>query len=195
MFFTAALALSASLSALSPDSAQSRDSLRIPFGRSVLLDGNVRPAEWADARVVQLSSGARLLLKHDSTYLYVAVAPSAPRIFGLNLYIAPNEGAAPYLNLHASAKLGERWGRSGAWPDWQWWNNRDWSANVVRFNAFEEPRFLPEVGKEVQIAITRLPGSRFRLALDVETATGTELPLDQGAIADGMRWLTLQLAP
>ena len=99
-----------------------------------------------------------------------------------------------YLNLHASAKLGERTGNNPAWPDWRWWNNEGWSANVARFNAFEGERFLPDVAKEFQIALTRLPAPGFRLSLDLETPGGTEQPLTAGSRADGLHWCSVHLS-
>src|SRR6202011_819812 len=153
-----ALATSLFLLSLPPAATPGRDSVTVPQGRSVLLDGRVEETEWEDAKVVLIAHGLRLLLKHDSAYLYVAVLPAEPRTFGVNLYLAPSDTILPYLNLHASAKLGERTGTRTSWPEWRWWNNTGWSANVARFNSFERERFLPDVAKEFQIALTRLPG-------------------------------------
>jgi hypothetical protein len=192
---TAILALA--IAALNPPTDSTRPStpLTIPVGRHVLLDGKVRDEEWSDARVVPLASGARLLLKRDDAYLYVAIVPTGTRIFGVNLYIAQDERATEYLNLHASAKLGERVGHADAWPEWRWWNNHDWAANVARFNAFEGERFLPDERKEMQIALSRLPGTRFLLTLDLENPGQVEHPIETGVTADGLHWLEVQLAP
>lgn len=169
--------------------------LLVPKGRPVLLDGRVDGAEWDDAARADLAGGARLLLKHDATYVYAAVVLPAPQLFGVNLYVAPLDTGSAYLNLHASARLGERVGSTSSWPEWQWWNNVDWAANVTRFNGFEGQRFLPDVVKEFQIAIARWPGAAFRLSLDLETPDGTEYPVTTALRADGMAWYVGHLAP
>jgi hypothetical protein len=171
------------------------DFVTVPNGHSILLDGRVEDAEWEDAKVVLLAQGLRLLVKHDSTYLYVAVLPSEPRIFGVNLYLASGDTAASYLNLHASAKLGERTGTRTSWPEWRWWNNVGWSANVMRFNSFDGQHFLPEAAKEFQIGLARLPGPTFRLGLDLETPTGAEQPLTTALQGDGRHWYSVHLSP
>jgi hypothetical protein len=145
--------------------------LAIPAGRPVLVDGRVEPGEWWDARELAAAPDVRLYLKHDSQFLYVAVVRAQPALFGVNLYIG-TDTAADYLNLHASAKLGERRGRGGAWPDWAWWNNDGWAANVARGVTFETRRFLPDTAKEFQIRLARLPGREFTLSVDIETNHG-----------------------
>lgn len=67
--------------------------------------------------------------------------------------------------------------------------------NVERFNAFTGQRFLPDTVKEFQIALDRLPGTRFLLTFDVETLDGTELPPTDGPSQDGVHWIPLQLVP
>jgi hypothetical protein len=195
MLHNVALALSLFLLGLPAVATPGRDSVTVPHGRSVLLDGRVEAAEWKDAKIVQVTQGLRLLLKHDSAYLYVAVLPAEARTFGVNLYLAAGDTILPYLNLHASARLGERTGTRTSWPEWRWWNNSDWSANVARFNGFERERFLPDVAKEFQIALTRLPGPSFRLSLDLETPTETEEPLSTGPFVDGRHWYSVVLSP
>ncbi len=181
---------------VSPSPAPPGDALLVPRARlPILLDGKVEDAEWRDARSVRLGSGLRLLVKHDSAYLYLALDPGESKLFGVNLYLASDDTARTYLALHASAKLGERTGRRGAWPGWDWWNNAGWAANVVRFNAFEGQRFLPEVGKEYQISLSRLPAAPFRMSLDLEGPDGASEPVTAGPTADGLHWLTVRLAP
>jgi hypothetical protein len=195
MLHSFALAVSLFLLGAPAQTTVASDSVTVPTGQHVLLDGRVEDAEWADAKVVLIAPGFRLLLKHDSAYLYVAVLPPQSRLFGVNLYLAPSDTILPYLNLHASARLGERTGIRTAWPEWRWWNNTRWSANVTRFNGFEGERFLPDAAKEFQIALTRLPGSTFRLSIDLETPTGTEQPLTTQLHVDGRHWYSLRLSP
>lgn len=190
------IALAAALQLPHPtgESFRTAEPLVVPTGRPVLLDGRVDGTEWDAAARVNLAGGARLLLKHDATYVYVAVVLPAPRIFGVNLYLAPLDTGSAYLNLHASARLGERTGFASAWPEWHWWNNAGWVANVARFNGFEGQRFLPDVVKEFQIAIARWPGTTFRISLDLETSTGTEYPATTALRVDGKSWYVGHLA-
>lgn len=165
----------------------------IPRGERILIDGRVEADEWRDACDAFVTSDYRMLVKRDSGYLYIAIVRSAPAIFGVNLYVTSAQPASPYLNLHASAKIGERIGRRGAWPEWHWWNHHGWSVNVARFNAFEGERFLPDTAKEFQIALSRLPGRNVLLTLDVEKPDGTTLPVTSGPTFDGMHWVALRL--
>jgi hypothetical protein len=141
----------------------------IPRGQAALADGRLEPGEWTDARELAAAPDARLYLKHDDQFL------------------------AEYLNLHASAKLGERRGRGGAWPEWVWWNNEGWAANLTRAESFEARRFLPDTVKEFQIRLRRLPGREFALSLDLETADGAMPLLPDAPERDGLHWLHFRL--
>jgi hypothetical protein len=165
--------------------------VRIPAGRAALADGRLELGEWADARELAAAPDVRLYLKHDDQYLYLAVVRAQPAIFGVNLYLDAAE-TADYINLHASAKLGERRGRVEAWPEWAWWNNEGWAANLTRAVSFEERRFLPDTVKEFQIRLRRLPGREFALSLDLETADGATPLLPEAPERDGLHWLTLR---
>jgi hypothetical protein len=164
----------------------------IPRGRPVLPDGRVDESEWRDAREIAAAPDVRLLVKRDDAHLYVAVVRAQPAVFGVNLYLAA-DSAADALNLHASAKLGERRGRAGRWPEWVWWNNEGWAANVARGESFAERRFLPDTAKELQIRLDRVPSPVFLLAADVESREGTRPLFPSAPARDGLHWLTLRL--
>lgn len=166
--------------------------LAVPLGRSILADGRIDPAEWDDASTIDAGAELRLLVKRDDRFLYVAVVRDSPLVFGINLYLAA-PGAADYLDLHASAKLGERRGHAGAWPEWTWWTNVGWAANVARADSFQPLRFLPDTAKEFQIRLDRLPAGAVALSADVETAQGTTALLPQAPVRDGLHWLVLRL--
>jgi hypothetical protein len=168
-------------------------SIAIPSGQSVLLDGKVDAEEWADANTIQLlPSGSRLLLKRDTRYLYVAITGET-NLMGVNLFIAAPDAAPPYVILHASAKLGELLASTTEGAKWDWWNNRGWSADVARLNAFEGQRFLPNQSKEMQISLDRLPGKAFMLSLNAESPNGTQSLIRDGRKANGIDWLSIQL--
>jgi hypothetical protein len=166
--------------------------VRIPAGRAALADGRLESGEWADARELAAGPDVRLYLKHDDQFLYLAVVRAQPQIFGVNVYLGAAD-TADYVNLHASAKLGERRGRAGSWPDWAWWNNEAWAANLTRGVSFEERRFLPDTVKEFQIRLRRLPGREFALSLDLETSEGATPLFPEAPERDGLHWLTLRL--
>lgn len=188
------LTLVLALSSLPPQTrCNDQNGAVVPRGERILIDGRADAAEWADACEALVTPEYTLLVKQDTGYLYLAVVRSTPAIFGVNLYLTTIEPRAPYLDLHASAKMGERVGRRGAWPEWTWWNHHEWSVNVARFNAFEGQRFLPDTAKEFQIALSRLPGRNFLLTLDVEKPDGTILPVTSGPAYDGMHWVAFRL--
>ncbi|HEU4565178.1 MAG TPA: hypothetical protein VFS05_11035 [Gemmatimonadaceae bacterium] len=179
---------------VSPALAQSpaERALAVPTGRAVLPDGRVEPGEWRDALEVTAAPDVKLYIKRDSLFLYIAVVRETPRLFGVNLYLgAP--GAAEYLNLHASAKLGERTGRGGAWPEWAWWNNAGWAANVGRIDTFEPRRFLVDEAKEFQIRLHRLPAGELALGADLEGTEGVTPLFTKAPARDGLHWITLRL--
>lgn len=169
-------------------------SLVVPRGERILVDGRVDPAEWSKAGSLSIPAQPVpfvLRYQRDEKYLYLALEiPPPPSPFGLDLYV-DRGGAGPLLNLHASAKLGEREGAIGRWPDWVWWNNRGWIANVGRIDTFEPRRFVPDGAKELQIELDRLGSGKTSLSFDVYLgAEATALPAE-GKERHGRRWLEL----
>jgi hypothetical protein len=101
--------------------------------------------------------------------------------------------ASRVLNLHASAKLGEREGSFEHWPEWVWWNNRNWAANVARAASFQPPEFLADEAKEFQIDLKRLAVPHLLLSVDVQSGRAIQLlPID-GVVRYGRRWFDLEL--
>ncbi|GEM_PF-1255183 len=174
-------------------SAKGRPQARIaiPKGKHVLVDGKLGPGEWADARRIAASDSVTLYLKRDATYLYIAVEPTGGA-FSVDLYF-DRGGSARLLDLHASAKLGEREGWFGNWPEWVWWNNHGWAANVVRVASFEPREFLPDDAKEYQIEVGRLGARRVWLSADVQAGEQTRSVPSAGNERYGRRWIELRL--
>lgn len=172
-------------------SAKAEESIVIPKGSHVLVDGKLGPGEWADARRIAASDSVTLYLKRDASYLYIAVRPK-DGAFSVDLYFDRGDGAR-ILDLHASAKLGEREGSFGQWPRWVWWNNRGWAANVVRVASFEPREFLADEAKEYQIEIGRLGAQRVWLSVDAQAGDKTLSIPSEGPERYGRRWLELRL--
>ena len=176
--------------------AETRHVIRVPKGRSILVDGKVSSSEWTDAAKTELGEGAQLLAKeHDDYVLLAVIFPKNSSGF-VDLFIAPD--GSKTFDLHASAKLGERDTLTpDKWPEWKWWNNREWSANVSRVESFDEKKFLAENVREFQIKRTRFPGKEWRVRLILSIDRGqsySELPLPEATPGTGSeQWLTLRL--
>lgn len=164
----------------------------VPRGSHVLLDGHFGDREWTDALEIAASEEIRFYIKRDATYMYVAVRPATANAFGTDLYLDFGE-AGQVWNLHASAKLGERAGRIDALPEWSWWNNRQWAANVVRVAEFEPRKFLADEVKEFQISIARLKGKRVWLSVDLYAGERTQSVPIKGDVRYERRWVELRL--
>lgn len=78
------------------------ESLTVPGGPAITLDGKLDSAEWAGALVVQLSdSGGSLRLLHDGSFLYVGIASDSASY----PHLAVMSPATVWI-LHASNALG-----------------------------------------------------------------------------------------
>jgi hypothetical protein len=171
---------------------QRRSPIKVPRGSSILLDGKVDKAEWGDALPAGAPDSGAVYLKRDEKYLYVAVRTAEQEGTSVDLYFDPGD-ANRVLNLHASAKLGEREGSFEHWPEWVWWNNSNWAANVARAASFQPPAFLADEAKEFQIDIKRLKVPHVLLSIDVQSGRAIRLlPID-GVVRYGRRWFDLEL--
>ncbi|HYD12087.1 MAG TPA: hypothetical protein VEC11_04510 [Allosphingosinicella sp.] len=78
------------------------------------------------------------------------------RAAGVDLFLEGAQGSL--LNLHASARLGERLPTGGGWSPWAWGNNRLWDSHVT---------MTPQPGREFRIARARLAAGTVRLRIAV----------------------------
>src|SRR5215510_6857022 len=86
--------------------AATSQTIKVPQGQSILVDGKISTSEWADAAKIELGGGAQLLAKQNDDYVLLAVIfPTGNNGF-VDLFIAPD--SREIFDLHASAKLGER---------------------------------------------------------------------------------------
>ncbi len=80
----------------------SADSLTVPGGPAITLDGTLDSSEWAGALVVELSdSGGSIRLLHDGSFLYAGVKGDS----GSYPHLAVMSPSNVWI-LHASAALG-----------------------------------------------------------------------------------------
>lgn len=128
----------------------------VPAGTAVTLDGRFAPAEWDDSAGAPLGDGFTLHVKRHGPDLLLAIRYPAPAAAGVDLFVETAEGGL--LNLHASARLGERLAGGGGWPPWAWGNNRLWDSHVT---------MTPQPGREFRIARARLAAGTVRLRVAV----------------------------
>ena len=170
----------------------------VPRSRAaVMIDGKLSDAEGKDAARVAVPNTANLYIKQAAGFVYFAVEFTGMPSGIVDLYLSPGNGHI--YDLHASAKLGEREPQGGKWPDWLWWNNRDWVANVSRVDSWGKRSFLPEPVREFQLLRVRFPASVWRLRLELramtaqsQTASTVVFPPGTGD-QDVKDWLVLDL--
>ena len=70
--------------------AATSQTIKVPQGQSILVDGKISTAEWADAAKIELGGGAQLLAKQNDDYVLLAVIfPTGNNGF-VDLFIAPD---------------------------------------------------------------------------------------------------------
>jgi hypothetical protein len=183
--------LTVSSPAVRLDAAERPQEVTVPTGTAVLPDGRMEPAEWDDAAALPLGEHAVARIKRDGEYLYVGVQPGTSQQYGIDLYF--DDGRPTILNLHASASLGERDGSGEKWPEWSWWNNREWIANVARVETWEPRTFLRDEAKEFQVRLSRFRNASIGFGLDVATREGALMLPAGEAGAHGRTWIRLNL--
>jgi hypothetical protein len=171
-------------------SSQAQDKVRVPRGKAILIDGKFSPGEWQDSAELAISDAARLYFKTSDEYVYICVRLMKPINFGLDMYVS--DSTKEIHNLHASAKLGERQLKDNNYPDWQWWTNRDWTANVSRVNSFEERTFLPDEVKELQISKQRFKGKQWLTMFEIQTRDNTKAFPIKATNKKTENWLLLE---
>lgn len=144
--------------------------IRVPQTSSaVMIDGVFSEGEWQHALSVDVPGTARLYFQRSGDFVYIAVQYTNSPSGIVDLYLSPREGEV--FDLHASAKLGERQLRGNAFPDWSWWNNQDWTANISHVDSFEKRTFLPAPIREYQIRHSRFGSNVWRVRFEL-TAMG-----------------------
>lgn len=136
---------------------------------AVLIDGNFSPGEWDKAASLEVPNTARLYFQQSADFVYIAIQYTNAPSGIVDLYLSQAEGEI--FDLHASAKLGERQLHGNAFPEWTWWNNRDWIANPSHVDSFEKRTFLPSPIREYQIRRSRFPSDVWRLRLELTAMT------------------------
>lgn len=140
-----------------------------PTSSAVMIDGVFSEGEWQQAVSVDVPGTARLYFQRSADFVYIAVQYTNSPSGIVDLYLSPRE--REIFDLHASAKLGERQLSANTFPDWRWWNNHDWTANISRVDSFEQRTFLPTPIREYQIRHSRFGSNAWRVRFEL-TAMG-----------------------
>jgi len=149
--------------------------LQVPHTTSaVMIDGVLSPGEWQNSKAMEVPGVAILYFQQSADFAYIAVQYQNSTSGIVDLYLSPSEGEV--YNLHASAKLGERKLGANGYPDWTWWNNHGWTANVSRVDSFEKRTFLPATVREFQIRRARFPSPTWRLRLELTAMNANSEP-------------------
>lgn len=162
----------------------------VPVGGPVELDGRIGADEWRDG--VRLVAGEfELFAKARASDLLLAVRFDAPQAAGVDLFVDTRSGGI--LNLHASARLGERGISGGGWVPWAWGNNRGWTSHTTSPDP-ATGRFPDQEGREFRIARALLPAGRVRIRIVVHGRRQIVWP--QSALEfDPGTWAPLRLPP
>ncbi|MFI5102389.1 MAG: hypothetical protein ACHP9V_03355 [Terriglobales bacterium] len=173
--------------------ANCQDRINVPYGKAILVDGQIDPGEWDDATVKMFGEDVRLHVKRSQEYVWLAIELMDQNDGAADLYVSPS--ANEIFDLHASAKLGERKLESGRWSEWKWWNNRNWVANTSRVDSFAKPNFLPTKVREYQIRRDKFPAASWKVMFEVLTPAEPEWKsktYPAGArTTDTRTWITL----
>jgi hypothetical protein len=168
----------------------------IPQGMPIMLDGKLTAGEWSDAKQLNAGDFARLYFKQNNNDLLIAIQFLKSKTGTTDLYLSP--GDEKIYDLHASAKLGERTLNKGKWPEeWSWWNNDHWVANVSRPDDWNKRTFKDEDVREYQISRDRFPGKEWKIFLELMTPAEPEwqtIPFPSGADSrSDQNWLVLKV--
>jgi hypothetical protein len=170
-------------------------SVNVPPGRPVMVDGVIDAGEWSDAALAETVAG-RLHIKEVGEFVLVGLELPGQSAGFVDLFITA--GGGPLYDLHASARLGERILTGRVWPEWHWWNNSGWVANVSRVESFDERTFLPEHARAFQIRRSRFPGRPWRIRLLTTVMKGKEITTlvwpEKTEDTNAAGWLELELS-
>lgn len=179
---------------VSAGAAAAVEPLIVPRGPAPMVDHRLDDDAWGGAARQTLPDGTEIWAQQDDAYIFIAIKAPAPRVFGMELYVA--ERPDKIVNLHASAYLGERAATDGKWPEWTWWNAAGWTATIVPYLVEGADRkFIALAGKEFQLSKSRFGNARYPIRIDCHySRNGASMtyPPDTGEFVPA-GWLELVL--
>ncbi|MEN6370073.1 MAG: hypothetical protein ABFD77_10330 [Thermotogota bacterium] len=156
MLWAAALVI-ATTGALAPVASESPESVLVPPGSPVTLDGTLQPGEWNDACRVAVSDALALHIKHADGSLCVGVR--APEMGVGSLLVLDGE---TIRILHSSAALGTAEYEPGE-NGWRLKTDFVWRCRSLGMSAAvlaERQRFLETDGWLASTSYMGVPGDR-----------------------------------
>ena len=183
------------LSAFAVDNIYSQNTaIKIPKGKNILIDGKIQKSEWNDSKAIRVSDSVTLYFKADIKYIYIAIQVAEGKSVIADVYCTKGSNM---INLHASAKLGQRNFVNEKWEDWNWWNNFLWTANVSRIESFDKKTFLKENLREFQVDKELFAANNTKIFFEVTFLNedgGTSLVLypSNGIRNRSDNWVTLK---
>lgn len=154
------------------------------------LDGRIGTAEWAGAAEIRLGQGHRLLLRSDRENLYLAVAYQSPAAPSVDVYLRRPGGGL--IDLHASAKVGQRLATEGAWSDYVWGEAPDWTSHANARDP-ETRRYKLAEGREFRISRSMLPTGSIAISV-VVSDTDREVWPAGASETDASTWALVDLS-
>lgn len=153
--------------------SEEAESVQVPLGSGVLLDGTLQPDEWSDARLLKMTGGCRLRLKHDGARLYIGIR--GPRLGWVQVGAFTGDRIEVW---HVSAALGVyEYAKDG--PDWRLKKSSGWLVRDATLSAEAERErdvFRREHGWVASTAWMGSPEDR-EIAIDLEAFDGRTLRL------------------
>ncbi len=165
----------------------------------ILIDGMVKKREWQGANKTMIKAGVDLFTLQDDHFLYLSIQYDTALYTNYcgDLYFELAKDSL--LHIHASQQLGERILKGAAWTDsspaFRWGYIADWTANQIKFDP-KDKVYLPYQALEFQIAKSKLPEGRLKIALESRDLNGEKEVIrfpEGGDLKSTKDWLLLYL--
>jgi hypothetical protein len=177
---------------------QAQAEITPPIGSEILLDGTCADDEWNDAKSIASNQGHTIRVKRSDRYLFMCITYPENSHGVFEGYLVSENQPKP-LNIHVSAKVGDREWQDDKWPEWEWWAAQGWWSNAARYNSTEEGerRFLRTPAREIQFDLDHFGRAGWRIMFDLyygqnDDGSNRTVPLPAGAkFTDQNSWFEL----
>ena len=178
--------------------AQAQSEITPPMGSEILLDGKCADDEWDDAKTIASNQGHSIRIKRSDRYLFMCIDYPEDARGSFEGYLVTEKQTTP-LNIHVSAKIGDREWQGSEWPKWNWWAAKGWWSTPARYNSFREGerRFLKPSAREIQFDLNHFGRTGWKIMFDVyygrnDDGTYGTVPLPiEAKFADQHSWFDL----
>jgi len=140
------------------------ETLKIPPGCAVKIDGKIEENEWRDAAAYELTGGGKVFIKHDGEYLLVGVRGATKG--WSHLYFSEGDDRSMTV-MHASAALGKTVYSPDKSNLWQPSNTFNWELRDRTITAETEKKMAEYLARNSWAAnnvnMTATPEIEFRV--------------------------------